>query len=76
MDDGPERTELYRKAQRLVVEDVPVAFMYHRIWYAMHHDWVKNIKPNAYKSQTNGYGLSKYYRVDVKKRKAYQSKYK
>lgn len=76
MEDCPQRTELYRKAQRIMVADAPVVFLYHRIWYALHHDWVGNLKPNAYKSGTNGYGFSKYYRVDAAKRKTYQEKYK
>ncbi len=74
MFDGPERRELYRKAERIVVEDVQCAFIYHRIWYAMHHEWIKNFKPDAYKSESCGYGLSKYYRVDTSKRAIYKSR--
>ena len=76
MADSPERTELYRKAERIVVEDAPVAFMYHRIWYTMYHDWVGNFKPDAYRSESCGYGLSKFYRIDPEKRRAYRAKYK
>jgi len=76
MEDCPERTELYRQAQRIVVEDAPSAFLYHRIWYTMYHDWIGNLKPDAYHPETNGYGLSKFYRVDVEKRRAYKAKYK
>ena len=74
MQDSPERTELYRQAERIVVEDAPVAFMYHRIWYAMYHDWIENFKANAYKPESCGYGLSKYYRVNSAKKAAYLAK--
>jgi len=76
MPDCPERTELYRKAERIVVEDAPCAFMFHRIFYVMYHEWIENFKANAYKPDSFGYGLSKYYRVDGVKRAAYQRKYK
>lgn len=76
MDDSPERTALYRKAERIIIEDAPSAFMYHRTWYTMYHDWVSNLKPDAYKSETAGFGLSKYYRIDPEKRNAYKAKYK
>jgi hypothetical protein len=42
----------------------------------MYHDWVSNIKPDGFKSETDGFGLTKYYRIDTEKRKAYQAKYK
>jgi oligopeptide transport system substrate-binding protein len=76
MGDSDERTELYRKAERIVVEDAPCAFVYHRIFYVMHHEWIGNFKPNSYKPDSFGYGLSKYYRVDAAKRAAYWRKYK
>ncbi len=76
MDDSPERTELYRKAERILVEDAPVAFMYHRIWYSMYHSWICNFKPQAYYPESCGYGFSKYYRIDTEKRMAYRVKYK
>jgi len=76
MQDGPERTELYRKAERIVVEDAPCAFMFHRIFYVMYHDWIGNFKPNAYKPDSFGFGLSKYYRVDAASRAEYRRKYK
>lgn len=76
MPDSNERTELYRQAERIVAEDAPCAFMFHRVFYVMHHEWIENFKPNAYKSDSFGYGLSKYYRIDAAKRVAYQKKYK
>jgi ABC-type transport system substrate-binding protein len=76
MPDCDQRTELYRKAERIVVEDAPCAFLYHRIFYVMYHDWVTNLKPNAYRPDCFGAGFSKYYRIDVVKRAEYQKKYK
>jgi ABC-type transport system substrate-binding protein len=67
MPDSPERTELYRKAERIVVEDCPAVFMLHGVAYVLHHEWVHNYKPHAF-----GYGLSKYYRIDTAKRAAYK----
>jgi ABC-type transport system substrate-binding protein len=62
-----ERTELYRKAQRIVMEDCPAVFLLHGVAYTLHHDWVKNYKPNTFQ-----YGLSKFRRIDVEQRKAYK----
>jgi peptide/nickel transport system substrate-binding protein/oligopeptide transport system substrate-binding protein len=76
MPDSPSRTELYRKAERTVVEDAPGAFIFHRIYYVMYHEWVTNLKPNAYRPDSFGYGFSKYYRVDAAKRIEYQKKYR
>lgn len=69
MADTPERTELYRKAERIIVEDCPAAFINHRVAYVLHHDWVGNYKPHVFQ-----YGLAKYYRIDTAKRAAYQGK--
>ena len=67
MFDSPERKELYRKMELLVLEDCPAAFLNHRVVFALHHDWYKNYKPHAF-----AYGLSKYRRIDMKKRAEYK----
>jgi hypothetical protein len=67
MFDCPERQELYRKMELVVLEDCPAAFLNHRIAYALHHDWYKNYKPNVFTQ-----GLTKYRRIDMKKRSAYK----
>jgi ABC-type transport system substrate-binding protein len=72
MDDSPERTELYRKAQRIVLEEMPCVFTYHRIGYIIHHDWLENLKPDPYKADTIGFGHLKYYKVDTQKRDQYR----
>ena len=67
MPDSPQRTELYQKAERIVVRDCPAAFINHRVAYVLHHDWVGNYKPHVFQ-----YGLAKYRRVDINKRAAYK----
>ncbi len=67
MGDGEERIRLYREAERIVIEDCPAVFLLHGMAYVLHHDWVYNYKPHAF-----GYGLSKYRRIDLKKRAAYK----
>jgi ABC-type transport system substrate-binding protein len=67
MDTGPERTELYRKMELIVLEDCPAAFIDHRVRYILHHDWYKNYKPNVFQ-----YGVAKYRRIDFEKRAGYK----
>ena len=67
MFESPERVELYRKMELIVLEDCPAAFLNHRVAYVLHHDWYKNYKPHAF-----AYGLSKYRRIDLAKREAYK----
>ena len=67
MGDSAERTELYRKAERMVVEDCPAVFLLHGVAYVLHHDWVYNYKPHAF-----GYSLTKYRRIDTARRRAYR----
>ncbi len=67
MFESPERRELYRKMELIVLEDCPAAFLNHRVVFALHHDWYKNYKPHAF-----AYGMSKYRRIDMKKRAEYK----
>ena len=69
MQDSPERTDLYRKAERVVVEDCPAVFMTHGVAFVLYHDWVRNYKPHAF-----GYGLAKYRRIDPAERAAYKGR--
>jgi oligopeptide transport system substrate-binding protein len=66
MLDSPERTELYRKMELLVLDDCPAAFLNHRVALVLLHDWYKNYKPHVF-----AYGVSKYRRIDLKKRAEY-----
>ncbi len=76
MPPGAERTALYRQAERIVMEDMPVVFVYHRIGYILYHDWVGNFKPNAYKADCMGAGFVKYYTIDTEKRRRYWNQYR
>lgn len=67
MADSPQRTELYRRAEQIVLEDCPAVFMNHPVDYVLHHDWVGNYKPHGFQ-----YGLAKYIRIDMQKRAKYQ----
>ena len=67
MADCPERVELYRQAEQLIIQDCPAAFINHPVAYMLHHDWLGNYKPHAFQ-----YGLVKYHKIDKKKRDAYK----
>jgi ABC-type transport system substrate-binding protein len=66
MQDCPERQELYRKLEHILLEDYPAAFMNHRSSFYLTHHWYKNYKPFVF-----GYGVLKYHRVDVQERQTY-----
>ncbi|MGD0077814.1 MAG: ABC transporter substrate-binding protein [Sedimentisphaerales bacterium] len=66
MLDSPKRTELYRKMELCVLDDCPAVFLNHRVAIVLLHDWYKNYKPNVF-----AYGVSKYRRIDMKKRAEY-----
>ena len=66
MADCPERVELYRQAEQLIIQDCPAAFINHPVAYMLHHDWLGNYKPHAFQ-----YGLVKYHKIDKKKRDSY-----
>ncbi len=76
MPDGPERTELYRRAQRMVLDEMPCAFVYHRVGYIIHHEWLENLKPDPYKADTIGFGHLKYYKIDTQQRDAYRKAFR
>ena len=63
MPDSPQRDELYRKAERMIVQDYPAAFLIHGVNYVLLHDWLQNYKSNVF-----AYGTSKYRRIDLNKR--------
>ena len=67
MDDSPERRRLYRKMERIALEDCPAAFLDHRVGYVLLHDWYENYKYHIFQ-----YGLGKYRRIDMDKRAAYK----
>jgi hypothetical protein len=67
MFDCPQRDRLYRQAEMMIIEDCPAVFLRHGVGVILHHNWLKNVKPNSF-----GFGLSKYRRVDDKLRSEYQ----
>jgi oligopeptide transport system substrate-binding protein len=67
MPDCPERTLIYRQAEKIVIQDCPAAFINHPLAYMLHHDWLGNYKPHAFQ-----FGLVKYYKIDKRKRDAYK----
>ena len=66
MPDSEQRTRLYRQAEQIVIEDCPAVFMLHGVAYVLHHDWIRNYKPHTFQ-----YGTTKYRRIDLEKRAAY-----
>jgi len=67
MEDCPERTRLYQEAEKIVLEDCPVAFTTHRVRYILLHDWLGNYKAHVYP-----FGVWRYRKADGAKRAAYQ----
>ena len=67
MPDSPERTELYREAERVVLEDCPTVCTLHRVRYILRHDWLGN-----YKAHVFPFGMWKYRKADGAKRAAYK----
>ncbi len=68
MNDGPERTRLYREMSDLVVEDAPWLCLAYPLSFGLQHGWVKNYKPHDF-----GYGMIKYYELDIAARQAWRN---
>jgi ABC-type transport system substrate-binding protein len=64
LPDGPQRTELYKKMVKLLVEDCPWIFGAHRLGYALTQPWLKNYKVSDF-----DHSRYKYYRVDSQLKK-------
>jgi len=69
MFDCPERTDLYRRMEDIVVNDCPWIFLHNEMSYQFCHQWLKNFKPHDFP-----YGVTKYYRVDAGKRREWKSR--
>lgn len=67
MFDSPERTDLYRRLERMMMDDYPAVFTTHRVSYALSHAWYKNYKPHVF-----SHNVLKYRRVDEQKRNEYR----
>lgn len=59
MPDTPERTDLYRRMSRLIVEDCPWIFTSEPLTYTLHHARLANRKPHMF-----SFGMEKYYRLE------------
>lgn len=58
MQDGPERTVLYRRMAELVKQDCPWIFMHHPVDFSLTQEWVREYLPHDFP-----YGMEKYYRL-------------
>lgn len=68
MFPSDERTELYRRMERMVLQDYPGVFTNHRVQYTLRHGWVENFKPHPFL-----YGWLTYIDIDTEKQKSYKS---
>jgi len=64
MSPSPERTALYKKMSRIIVEDCPWILLVYPISYGLFYDWILNYKPMDF-----AHNLFKYYKVDYNLRK-------
>ena len=46
MSDSPERTVLYKKMAKIIIEDTPMVFNIHRKGFYLKHGWLKYYKPH------------------------------
>lgn len=60
VDDGA-RLDLYRKAQRVIVEDVPMVFLFHEIRVSAYNTRVAGLQLNA-----QSYPLDRFSRIDLR----------
>jgi ABC-type transport system substrate-binding protein len=70
LPDSNLKTDLCRKAEAIVIEDIPAVFLRHGRAFLLQHNWLYNSKPHAF-----GYGLSKYRRIANQQRNAYKKLY-
>ncbi|MDZ8117412.1 ABC transporter substrate-binding protein [Pontiella agarivorans] len=70
MPDSPERTALYEKMSRIIVEDAPWIFQFQPMSFAVKHRWIENYIPHDYP-----YGMGKYRRSNPEIRKAWMESY-
>ena len=67
MFPGQERTDLYRRMERMVLDDYPAVFTNHRVQYTLYHGWLENYKPHPFL-----YNYMKYLRIDTEEQRAYK----
>lgn len=59
MQDTPERTALYEQMVKLVAEDTPWIYGFHRQSYTLKHGWLKNYVPSDFDA-----GQAQYLNID------------
>lgn len=64
MEPSDERTEILRRIEQMVIDDLPCIPQFHRVAYVLQHPWHLNYKPHVF-----GYGLTKYYNIDLAARR-------
>ncbi|MCM0604594.1 MAG: hypothetical protein KA715_00730 [Xanthomonadaceae bacterium] len=60
LTDGPQRTALYQKMVKILVDDAPWIWAVHRIKFTLSQPWTKNYKLNQLE-----HSMMKYLRVDT-----------
>ena len=63
LPDGSGKKEVYAQMEQIVKTDCPWMFLHHSLSVTLKHSWLKNYKPHDFPL-----GLSKYYRVDGRKK--------
>jgi ABC-type transport system substrate-binding protein len=63
MDPSPQRDEIYRRMQAIVMEDCPWLFNFYPVGYSLYHGWVKNLKVMDY-----GHGMRAHAEIDFAER--------
>jgi oligopeptide transport system substrate-binding protein len=64
LPDTPQRLEQYRQLERIVCNDCPAVFSFHRVLYIPYYGYLKNYKYNAFVGE-----LAKYQDIDLASRK-------
>lgn len=59
MNKSPQRMELYKQMNRIVMNDCPWVMEFYPIDFDLHYDWLGNIRPMDY-----GYGMIQYQTLD------------
>lgn len=71
MFPGPQRTQIGRRLERIMLEDYPAAFINHRVAIAIVHGWYENTKTHVF-----SYNTAKYRKIDLPQRNAYKDRLK
>lgn len=58
--DAPQRLDLYRQAQQLLVDEAPMVFLFHEVRVSAYNTRVVGLELNA-----NGYPVDRFARIDV-----------